>query len=314
MLDRIRRRRLAQNGTLRVVYALNRRSQRNLGSRARYLSDEAVMIFFALLRRCGTLRSAISTMRMRCPHIRLPYTIAWRVAHTVLRSRAAVLRPVLTANERRVRLEHATRCLKEPRLHFNTVYSDECMVVLRGSSAARRRVWVGRRGDGAAFVHHFGRSALQVMVFACIHPFFGCSELAIFDGSISSLEYEHVVGNYVRPYLTNAGAAGARLRFMQDNAPSHTAVYASMELQGLDLVDWPPHSPDMNPIEDLWARLKALLVPYAEHIVTVEDLRRAVNAVWKRIASDRAYIGGLYEKIYKRFSRIVAINGANSCM
>ena len=52
--------------------------------------------------------------------------------------------------------------------------------------------------------------------------------------------------------------------FMHDNAPSHESLMARVflrihNLAGKRLMNWPVNSPDLNPIENLWAIVKAKL-------------------------------------------------------
>ena len=86
--------------------------------------------------------------------------------------------------------------------------------------------------------------------------------------------------------------------FMQDNAPVHTAriVRSALQNMGAPVMVWPPYSPDLNPIENLWALMKAeiyKLYPELEHaedtVATLANLVEAAKEAWHEIDSTVLY-------------------------
>jgi hypothetical protein len=69
--------------------------------------------------------------------------------------------------------------------------------------------------------------------------------------------------------------------FLQDGASCHTneKVMAFLRQQSFSLMDWPGNSPDLNPIENLWAILKARLKKKG-NISSLPNLIRAIKELW----------------------------------
>lgn len=89
---------------------------------------------------------------------------------------------------------------------------------------------------------------------------------------------------------------------MQDNAPTHTAHRVRNWLRefalgtGVDIMDWPPYSPDLNPIENVWALLKEKIIdryPELDDMPNTPELfnllERAAVECWEDFGEDLLY-------------------------
>lgn len=77
--------------------------------------------------------------------------------------------------------------------------------------------------------------------------------------------------------------------FMQDNAPGHSARYTQDELirLGVQLIFWPANSPDLNPIETIWNKMKDWLQEhYPRQSCGYPQLRRQVLEAWEAVREE----------------------------
>ena len=72
---------------------------------------------------------------------------------------------------------------------------------------------------------------------------------------------------------------------MDDNARPHRArvVTEYLEHEGIERMDWPARSPDINPIEHVWDILQRRVSARPVQPQTREDLTQALIEEWARI-------------------------------
>ncbi|GFV97858.1 transposable element Tcb2 transposase [Trichonephila clavipes] len=105
------------------------------------------------------------------------------------------------------------------------------------------------------------------------------------------------------------GAMGLQFLFMDDNAPCHRTVAAEQLLESEDIerMDWPPRSPDLNPIEHVWDFLCRLLSACTLPPVTIRELRLALQDEWA--AMPQQLIDTLILSMGRRCETCLAIRG-----
>ena len=93
--------------------------------------------------------------------------------------------------------------------------------------------------------------------------------------------------------------------FMQDNAPCHTSKLTKgwLDQQKNLTMKWPAYSPDLNPIEHIWAWIKACLHKKKGPITKYLDLEIEIREHWSEI--DCVMLGKLFQSMPRRMAAVI---------
>ena len=103
---------------------------------------------------------------------------------------------------------------------------------------------------------------------------------------ICSIAYlNQVLNPVVFPWFDSLSAKQKEeFLFMEDGAKIHKGVAKLLrKLRGLRGFDWPPSSPDLNPIEKVWRWIKNEITKLETVPTSIEDMKEVLQELWNEV-------------------------------
>lgn len=221
--------------------------------------------------------------------------------------RAARKKPFINLRNRKVRLNFAMEHInKDPSWWNDVIFLDESKFNLFGSDG-RTMVWRKpntefKRQNLQPTVKHGGG---HVMVWGCISSK-GVGNLVFIDEIMNQHSYLKILKENLRQSADKMGIKET-FKLYQDNDPKHKAHQVRLWLlyNCPSVIDTPPQSPDMNPIENLWNELNRRV--RQKPVSSIPALKARLLEEWNKIGND--YTSKIISSMPKRLSDVIANKG-----
>jgi hypothetical protein len=238
-------------------------------------------------------------------------TVRRRLQQLGLKSYTQKRKPFLSKSQIIKRLEWSTKMLFWGMDQWTkVVWSDEShfLLINRKSKVHVRRL----SHEGNAQFNFQPRKqggGGSVSVWGCFTAA-GPGPLIFYEGRLNAARYIDVIRDSLPPFI----AASFDLRrdqwfFQQDNAPCHRAKSSTdwFYNNAITVLDWPPASADMNPIENIWSIIDYELTKLPIH--SLNDLKREILRLWMNLDCDMCH--RLVASVPQRVSLVYKCRGKN---
>jgi transposase len=189
------------------------------------------------------------------------------------------------------------------------IWSDETKIARFGSDG---RSWCWVRDGGSLSDRQVKQTRKHgggsVMVWGCMTAH-GPGFLCKIEGWMDQHLYKSILEDELASTIEHYSLKEDSVIFQHDNDPKHMAksVQEWLNNQAFHILEWPPQSPDLNPIEHLWSHLKRQLNNYETPARGMLELWERIESQWNSI--DKETCMNLINSMPERIEAVIKARG-----
>ena len=173
----------------------------------------------------------------------------------------------------------------------NVIFTDECRATLDGPDGWSRGWYDAQFPSPQGLRRQQGGGGIMVWEEIINNEIVGLFRVK--DGvKITAETYTAFLKEFLLPwYKKKSLSFRKKMIFMQDNAPSHAArltldFLKKSFVKNATIMEWPPNSPNLNPIENMWSIIKRKVYANSKQFRSKNELWNAIQAAAKEISTD----------------------------
>jgi hypothetical protein len=149
----------------------------------------------------------------------------------------------------------------------------------------------------------------SVHIWGAIHHG-GKTPVVILDRNVNARTYRDLLDETLIPHARHI--YNNNFVYAHDNAPAHRArlVNDFLAQQEVNQLDWPAMSPDMNPIEHIWAHISKEINDVEPSPANLQELRDTLVIIWNAIPQQ--LIDTLIDGMPRRLRALHAARGGHT--
>lgn len=289
---------------------------KGVGGRKKKISDRASRLMMRKIKSNPQIstRTLAKELKEECGVDVSHETIRQAILRHGYSSKVARKKPLLSSTNVEKRFCFALTMLRHPEEYWkDVIFCDETKIMLYYNEGPPK-VWrkVSKAYDKANIIPTVKFGKLSVMVWACISSQ-GVGELVFIENTMNAEQYFQILKTNLHQSATKFGFISENrptFKFYQDNDPKHKEYNVRNWLlyNCGKVLDTPPQSPDLNPIEHAWSYLKKKVGK--RNPTNRGQLKAFVLEEWQKIPLE--YIQNLVNSMKRRLQHVQNAKGGHT--